>query len=54
MRVLQSLIQMTRARRWAPLLGAMGLIALCSGCVVYAGGGGYGPHWHGGGYYHYR
>jgi hypothetical protein len=43
---------MTGARRWAPLLGAIGLMALCCGCIVYTGGG-YGPHsWHGG--YRYR
>jgi len=33
-------------------VGALALVALCSGCVVYAGGGGYGPHGHGGGYYY--
>jgi len=52
MRTFYSLVQITGARRWASLLGALALVALCSGCVVYAGGGGYGPHGHGGGYYY--
>ena len=52
MRILQSLAKLTGARRWAPLMGALGLLALCSGCVVYTGGGGW--HDRGGGYYHYR
>jgi hypothetical protein len=52
MRIFYSLVQLTRARRWAPLVGAIGLMALCSGCIVYTGGGGYGHPWHGG--YHYR
>jgi hypothetical protein len=51
MRTFHSLVQITGARRWASLLGALALVALCSGCVVYTGGG-YGPHpWHGGYYY---
>jgi len=37
-------------RRWAPLVAAVGLIALLSGCVIYpVGGGYYGPerhYWH--------
>lgn len=50
MRHLQSLIEATRARRWAPLLGAAALIALVSGCVIVPAGGYYGGgghYWHG-------
>ena len=48
MRGFTSLLQGLRARRWAPVLGAFGIIAALSGCVVYpVGGGGYERHyWH--------
>jgi hypothetical protein len=46
MRVFRSVHQAARARRWAPLVGAAGLLALLSGCIIYpAGGGWHHEHW---------
>jgi len=39
----------SKLRRWAPLVAAVGMIALLSGCIIYPVGGGYGPprhYWH--------
>ena len=41
MRIFRSRHQATRARRWASLIGAAGLLALLSGCIIVPAGGGY-------------
>ena len=47
MRALISLLQVFRARRLAPVVAAVGVLALLSGCVIYPVGGG----WHRDHYY---
>jgi hypothetical protein len=47
MRGFSTLLQALRSRRWAPIVGALGIVAALSGCVIYpAGGGGGGHYWH--------
>ena len=46
MRALISLLQVLRARRLAPVVAALGVLALLSGCVIYPGGGGHRDHYY--------
>jgi len=48
MRILISVLRAIRARRLAPIVAAVGLLAVLSGCIIYPGGGyGHREHsWH--------
>lgn len=46
MRIFRSLHQTTRARRWAPIIGAVGMLALLSGCIIVPGGGYHHDHYY--------